>query len=152
MTRRSLLLALCLIFLSGCQDGAEDMTAKVVGTWKYDTDTLRLELAPDLRKDMEAHGDKGAAAMEKSKAGLIKSVQSLVFVFNADGTMQFGMAKTPEMPIAKGKWFARGRSINLEMITPGQTVPDMTIEPDGQRIKTVTKGDFGAGYIDLVKQ
>ena len=142
----------CLLAYSAVCAFAESADAKVVGSWKYDIASFRVQIDPKVRADAEQKQGKVKVReqIESFMQGLKKSVAPMVVSFKKDHTVKI-TAPSLQKPLT-GKWSLKGNVLAVTM-NELRKAPDMKLLPGGKRIRTTfAQPGFGTGYADLVRQ
>jgi len=142
-----LVVAFSLACLSIAQHAGE-ATRQLIGTWKYDVSSMKLELNAKGKASMrDPKAKESMAGMEKQLASSLKTM-TLAFKSNRSVVISSG-GKT----VGSGTWTLHGRDVNVVMTNARQATPRMTLAKDGKTIHTVySDPNFGEGKIDLVKK
>lgn len=148
MIRIAGLLAVALAVV-GCQPGAAK--TDVVGTWRYDVRSLKLELNDQAQHEVTKEGEKGRQIMAKVMDDMAKTIAPIRFEFAADGTATVSAEGLPQS--ATGKWKIEGNRLVISGM-PTQAAPaDMTFTSDRNRILTTYRDEnVGTATVDLVRQ
>lgn len=154
---RLISLGLCLTLLTGCQRGGgaapdEPTEEQLVGKWKYDLESFRVELDPNLQAKGELESGKAGFQKEVAqlKADLKKMVSPLVMSFEADH--RFSVTTSGSSRPVRGVWKLTGKSLSVVMDRPGQSTPQMALSSDGKRILTeFDRFGWGKSFAEMVK-
>ncbi|MBC8064532.1 MAG: hypothetical protein H7Y17_06865 [Chlorobia bacterium] len=145
-------LLFCVCFFSATLSFAGlQLESKVVGTWKYDTKSIRVELSAESKAKFKKEPKKAQAAINQMKGQMATLIAPMTVMFNKDSS--FLVFRGTQMEGLKGRWSIKGRSIRVVMDNAAQKVPELTLSSDGKRIQTAYRqASFGVGRVDLVKK
>lgn len=125
----------------------------VVGAWKYDVTTLKLELNEAAQKQTNdpKHGKEAREMIQKMKAGLTQTLKTMTITFKGDHTLVITTTTSPNKLL--GTWTIDGRNVKVLMTNVKQQTPHMEMAKDGKRILTTyTDPSFGVGKVSLVRR
>ncbi len=146
---KRVLFFVALVALFGFQ--SKGLEKRVVGVWRYDTNSLRMVLDPAHKKRLEA--EKSPSEVKRTLAILMEGLRGIVktmeITFGADKTFA---ARSPKFDrTIKGTWSLKGNEVRVSVPSSPNPPPRMTLSKDGRRIQTEFKQPgTGAGYVDLV--
>lgn len=145
---RAFLLILALAAV-GAQLGAT--ARKIVGKWRYDVKSIRIEFAPEVKKKLATAKPSEKKRTEAAIADLKKFMGRLRLEFLPDH--QFLLRVEGDKEVKRGKWSLSGKSITVTMHDGMMTQPQMTLSNDNKTIRAAsTFPGFGTGYANLTKQ
>ena len=149
---------LCLILVMGCQ-GNSHTSAKavpnekqVVGKWKYDLKSFKVELDPNLQAKGEL--ESGKDGFKKEVDMLMVDLKNMVgpLVMNFEANHEFSVIAPGTSKPVRGRWSLKGSTLIIAMDRPGQSTPKMSLSADGKRIRTeFDRFGWGKSFADLVK-
>jgi hypothetical protein len=147
------IITLSAALLCVCTGLAQKSPAQLlVGKWKYDVSTMRLELnakGKQMTSDPK-DGPKAKQFLAKFQKQLAEMLKPMKLTFKADRTMSIHAGDPSKSTL--GTWSIQGRSIRVIMTDARQKTPAMEITKDGKRIHTVySDPGFGVGKVDLVR-
>lgn len=109
---------------------AEDLTPKLLGSWKYDVATLKLDLDPNVKKAIK--GDTAKKSAMDEQVGKMKSnLKRLTITFKRDGTMLAVDGKNS----APATWILKGDRVITKINGGTREGPSMTLQKDGKKLK-----------------
>lgn len=125
----------------------------VVGAWRYDVTTLKLELNKEAQKHASdpQHGKEAREMIQKMKASLTETLKTMTITFKGDHTLVITTTTSPNKLL--GTWTVDGRSVKVLMTNVKQQTPHMELAKDGKHILTTyTDSSFGVGKVTLVRR
>lgn len=136
---------------SGGPQQASIVERQLVGTWVYDTKTVRINLNATSQKQVANAGAQGKAQLEEMKQGLANIVGRMTLTFQANHVFVAELTGVKDKNL--GKWSLRDRDIVVVMEKKDQKVPKMTLAKDGKRITTIyEEPTLGQGLIDMIRK
>jgi hypothetical protein len=139
-----------LLCSAGAQKG--DAAHQIVGKWKYDIATMKLEPNAEGKKALNdpKNGDQTRKFVAQMQQRLADGLKGATVTFKADKTVLI-MAGKPVVE-KTGTWSVSGRSINVIMTDASVRTPKMDLDKSGKSIHTAYfDPNFGTGRIDLVR-
>lgn len=144
-------LVFAVLGIAGFQ--AKPMEKQLVGAWRYDIKTIKMELSPEARASAEKQSGKAAvdAQLQAGIRSLKQMLGPIVITFKSDH--RFSLTAPGVQRKVTGKWSISGRSVQTKLDQPGPPAPEMTLSADGKRIKTLYRQPgFGTGIVYLVRK
>jgi len=143
--------ALCLLAVCpGFAGQTKNPARALVGTWRYDLDSIRLDLSAKAISKEKARLGKNyrpSTLRQEAEGGL----KPILVSFRANRTLVISMVGRPVSQ--SGTWTLSGRTIKVVMTNLRQKTPSMTLAPNGKRIHVVdTEPGLGVIRVDLVKR
>lgn len=144
------LLGLAIALVGGPQPVSGEK--RVVGTWKVDLTSLKMELTPEAKRQLDAQKK---VKLEDLKKQLAKNLAPITYTFKANHVFLVTLAsvgnQTPQT--VQGTWSMAGQRITIKMSGPNRSAPEMELTKDGKRIHTIYRqANFGTGKADLIRK
>lgn len=152
--RRELAVSLALLVtLAFAQKAKAPSPAdQLIGTWKYDIATLKIEPNAKARAYLNdpKTGKQAKESLARLQKSLVTMLKPLKLTFKRDMAFVISSANPSEKKM--GTWNIHDRHVHVVMTDGGQATPEMEIDKTGKRIHTTyTDASFGAAKIDLVR-
>jgi hypothetical protein len=125
---------------------------QLLGTWKYDVATLKIEPNAKTKAYLNdpKSGKQAKETMSRLQTSLVKMLKPLKLTFKRD--MSFVIATDKPSEKKMGTWNLHDRHVHVVMTDGGQATPEMEIDKTGKRIHTTyTDEGFGVAKVDLVR-
>lgn len=148
---RTLVIA-CLSLAAAYALGQAASEKQVVGSWKFDTKTLKIEWSAEAKAyaNDPKSGTQAKGAMAKVKTDLAKLYGTLTWTFKPNHTFVIA-GKTPKDK-QTGTWLLYGRKVTVVLTDASHPVPAIEIDKSGKSMHTTFKeSGMGTATVDLVK-
>jgi len=142
-----------LCFLLIClQPGLQNVPAsQIVGSWRYDLKTLKLNFSPSIRKLLPRSGSKSKDDLGAFSGSIRKVMGHVTITFSPDKSISVTM-DSPKLNV-KGKWWVTGHKVNTVMYTSKQTVPSLDyLDASGRILAKFEFKKVGTGSAELVRR